>query len=296
MLKADAHKVLPSVLRHFPVRIGDAELERVCQEADKKRVEAAALSAMLRYHAYAITKAARALPVAVVKGPLFADLYPTGLRSFGDIDLLALPSALPELASILSDLGFRRQIAPSDHHRLEHAWVHGQNDVLMVEVHTNLVHSPQMRMACSLTYEDLEGNTAAAGALLCVAVVHGTMHHFAWLRHVVDISLAARALTSAAEEAQFEAFVDRARTRPAAVIALSLAYRLFGEVRCLEIARTLGRIADFRFGRVLLEGAVVTAPMEGRVIYNTWRRFVFRELFRQTSLNYAKKSTRITLT
>ena len=282
MLKADAHKVLPSVLRHFPISADEAKLAPVREEAEARRVEAAALSAMLRHHASLITNAARELPVALVKGPAFAALYPPGLRPFGDIDLLSAPAALPQLASVLRAHGFKR--LESDPARLEDAWLHCENNVLMVEVHTNLVHLPRMRAAFSLTYEDLEESAETPGALLAVAVVHGAMHYFAWLRHVVDVCQAARALTTTEEESRFESLADRTGTRLAGIIGLMLAYRLFGEVRCLEIARTLGSPSNFRFARLLIEGAVISATLEGRILYNSWRRFVFRELLRHGSL------------
>jgi hypothetical protein len=282
-LKANALKVLPSVLRHYPVPDDDAEIEQIRAEADTWRVEAAALSAMLKHHAGAIADAASGLPVALVKGPAFAVLYPQGLRPFGDIDLLAAPSALPTLASILWDQGFRR--LTSDPLRLEDAWIHRDNSVLMVEVHTNLVHSRRMRDAFSLTYDDLAGHFDRPSALLSIAVMHGSMHFFAWLRHVVDILQAARALVTVKDESLFETFTDRTGTRIAAIAGLNLAHRLFGENRCLEIARSLGAPRDYRFARTLIEGAVLTAPMEGRIVYNGWRRFIFRELLRQGTLS-----------
>ena len=284
LLKADAHKVLPSVLRHYPFPSDDAKLEQLRQQANARRVEAAALSAMLKHHAGEIIEAAAGLPVALVKGPMFASLYPSGLRPFGDVDLLVAPSALPQLASILKAHGFRREKAASDRTRLEHVWVHCKDNVLMVEVHTNLVHSARLRTVYSLTYDDLEGKADSPGTLLAIAVMHGAMHFFAWLRHIVDICQAARSLTTTVEESHFESLTDRTSTRLAAIVGLTLAYRLFAEERCLEIARVAGDPRDFRFARLLIEGAVASATMGGRIVYNTWRRFVFRELLRHSTL------------
>jgi hypothetical protein len=281
--------VLPSVLRHFPISTDDAELEQVRQEAISRRAEAAALSAMLKHHANAIIEAAGELPIALVKGPTFAALYPPGLRPFGDIDLLVEPNALPQLAAILEAQGFR-PLEGSDPTRLEDAWLYRDNPVLMVEVHTNLVHSHRMRAAFSLTYRDLEGQTYKSGALLAIAVMHGAMHYFAWLRHVVDICQSVRAVKTPGEESRFESLVDRTGTRMASIIGLTLAYRLFGEARCQEIAQALGSPRDFRFARLLIEGAVVSAPMDGKIIYNSWRRFVFRELLLRGSLLSARRS------
>jgi hypothetical protein len=275
-LKANAHKVLPSVLRHYPIQDGDAKLEQIREEADTWRIEAAALSTMLKHHAGAIAEAANGLPVALVKGPAFSSLYPLGLRPFGDIDLLAAPSALPKLASILNGHRFSR--VDEDPTKLEDAWIQRDNNLLMIEVHTNLVHSRRMRTAFSLTYDDLAGYFDRPAALLTVAVMHGATHFFAWLRHVVDVCQATRAVVTTDEESLFEMLTECTGTRMAAIVGLNLAYRVFGEKRCLEIAQALGAPHDYRFAPTLIEGAVLTAPMDNWLLYNSWRRFVFGEM------------------
>jgi Uncharacterised nucleotidyltransferase len=284
--KADVHKVLPSVLQNYPFPTDDAELEEIREEADVRRIERAALSTMLKHHAGLILDAARGLPVELVKGPTFAALYPAGLRPFGDIDLLAAPAALPQLGKILTELGFVR-LTESRRDALEDAWTHRDNGLLMVETHTNLVHLPRMRETFSLTYEDLDSAFHRPGALLAVAVVHSGMHYFAWLRHVVDICQAARAIETSEEESLFEQLADRTGTRMVAIVGLSLAYRLFNESRCLDMAQALGSPREYRFARTLIESGVVTASMEGRIVYNGWRRFVFREMLRYGSRKLA---------
>jgi len=276
LLKADTHNVLPSVLRYYPFSVGDEGLEQVRQQADARRLERLALSTMLAHHASAILEASADLPVGLVKGPAFAALYPRGLRPYGDIDLLVSPAALPELSEILTKLGFI--CLDSNPNKLEDLWVHCDNRVLMVEVHTNLVHLRRMRGAFSLTYDDLAGHFNRPGALLAVAVVHGGMHYFAWLRHAADICQATRAIVTPHDEALFHRLAERTGTRMLALIALILAYRLFGENRCLEIAKAVGSPREYRFARILIDGAVISAPMEGRLVYNAWRRFIFREL------------------
>ena len=229
------------------------------------------------------------MPIAVVKGSSFASLYPSGLRPFGDVDLLCAPSAIPPLTNVLTAHGFKCINSNASH--LEDAWVHRENNYLMIEVHTDLVHLPRMRAAFSLTYDDLEGNSETPSALLAVAVMHGALHYFAWLRHVIDVCQAARALTTSDEETRFETIADRTGARFPAIIGLMLAHRLFGGVRCLEIARALGSLRSFRFERILIEGAVISAPMEGRIVYNGWRRFVFRELLRHGALSGLQEAT-----
>jgi hypothetical protein len=283
LLKANVHKVLASVLRHYPFSAGESKLEHARQEADSWRVENAALSTMLRHHAGLILHAANDLPVEVVKGPTFAALYPPGLRPFGDIDLLVAPSALPQLNQILSDLGFVG-LTESRPNLLEDAWVHRENRMLMVEVHTNLVHLRRMRDAFSLTYDDLVGNFHRPGALLAVAVVHSGLHYFALLRHAVDICQAARGIVSPEDETLFEQLASRTGTRMVAIVGLKLAYRLFGEERCLNIAQALGSSRDYHFTQALVEGTVLTTPFHGRFVYNGWRRVIFRELLRKGAL------------
>lgn len=285
MLKADAHGVLPATLRHFPISAENLEMERVCVEANSRRIQALARSTMLAWHAESIVSADKALAATVVKGPVFAQrLYPPRLRSFADIDILAATEALPQLAAILHSQGFLR-VEGLDPRRMEDIWVHHENEVLIVETHTDLVHSARNREAFSLTYDDIEGNADAPGTLLVIAIIHGCIHYFALLRHAVDICQAARALKTTAEESRFESLVDRAQMRLGAVVGLMLAWRLFGEVRCIEVARALGPIRAFRFARLLIEGSVLSAPMNSWIIYNSWRRFVFRELLRYGTLH-----------
>jgi hypothetical protein len=287
LLKADAHKVLPSVLHHYPFAVGDAELEQVRLEADAWRIERAALSTMLRHHARQITEATSHLPIALVKGPAFAALYPPGLRPFGDIDLLVAPAALAELAAILAELGFIR-LEGTDPNWLEDSWIHRDNEVLKVEVHTNLVHSHRMRESFSLAYVDVAGHFHRPGALLVIAIVHGGMHYFAWLRHIVDICQVARAVVMPEDEVLFRDLTERTGTGMIAIIGLILAYRLFGENRCLEIAEAVGSPRDYRFAGMLVKGALISAPMmEGRLVYNTWA-IIFHKLLRWGALSAEK--------
>jgi hypothetical protein len=282
LIKADAHRVLPATLRNFRLYAEGPEFSQVRLEADSRRVAALALSTMLNYHADLILAAGEHLPIALVKGRTFArTIYPdAGLRPFTDIDLLVRPDALPQLEPMLLAQGFERlQEGSHPPAWLETQWIHRGTGAL-VEVHTNLVHMPRMRRAFSLTYEDLETHHQSPAALLTVAITHGAMHYFAWLRHSVDICQAARGLSTLGEEARFEALTARTGTRLAAIVGLTLAYRLIGEPRCLDIAKALGSIRYPWFAKILIRGADLTATSTNWLIYNTWRRFMFRELIR----------------
>jgi hypothetical protein len=276
-LTADAHHVLPIVLRNFPFA-EDSDFDAVRQEAEARRVERLALTTMLNFHAERILDSAKCFPIALVKGSSFArGIYPDpALRPFTDIDLLVRPDAVPMLESLLIDQGFRK--AKGDP-AASTAWVHSKTRAL-VEVHTNLVQLPRMQTAFSLTYDDLEGNKEGPAALLTVALTHGTMHYFVWLRHIVDICQAARMLNRSIEERQFELLIHRTGMRFPAILGLTLAYRVLGESRCLEIARVLQPSRRSQLSHLLAWVADQTATSNSWLLYNTWRRYVLRELIR----------------
>ena len=74
----------------------------------------------------------------------------------------------------------------------------------MVEVHTNLVHSPKLRGGMSLRYEDVleagDGAVASPTALLLVASAHAAIgHQLDRLQHLVDILLAVRGVAGAVD-------------------------------------------------------------------------------------------------
>ena len=281
---AEAHHVLSTVLRNLPFPAQDPAFDQIRQEADCTRIAALALSAMLSQHAERILDKARGLPVTIVKGPTFARrIYPNaGLRPFTDLDLLVRPEASGQLDTVLRDQGFIAVKTGLEPARLETKWIHRGTGAL-VEVHTDLVHGRRMRAAFSLTYQDLEGQDQSQASMLAVAVTHGATHFFAWLRHVVDTCQAARALPPE-EEAHFEALTLRTGTRFAAIVGLTLAYRVMGEPRCLDIAYALGPIRRAHIAKILSQGGALTATSNSWLLYNTWRRFLFRELLRYGAL------------
>jgi Uncharacterised nucleotidyltransferase len=280
--KATAHGVLPIVMQNFPFPAGD-DFQVLRDQADAGRIEQLALSTMLNHHEARISMASAALPVTIVKGRIFAEtIYPkAALRTFTDIDLLADPGALPRLDQALLAQGFAS--AGIDGDRLEAKWVHSKTGAL-VEVHGNLVHSPRMRQAFSLAYADVGDRALAPSTQLAVAITHGAMHYFAWLRHVVDVCQAARAVADEKEEARFEAITIRSGTRVPALVGLALAFQLFRDERCLEIAKILSSRRETWIVRALRAGTAFTATSNSWLVYNTWRRYVFRELLRYDAL------------
>ena len=280
LFRAAAHHVLPVTLQNFPFPLQNSEYEKARQEGNATRTAGLALSMMLNHHAKLVAAAAEALPFIIVKGPTFArTIYPNAqLRPFTDIDLLIRPDASAQIDSILLSQGFGRAEGPHPA-SLEAKWTHCETGAL-VEVHTNLVHHQRMRSTFSLTYDDLEQCEEAPATQLIVACTHGGMHYFAWLRHIVDICQAARNLATSGDEAHFERLAHRTGTRFLAIIGLALGYRLVGELRCLEIAQGLGSPRHAWTARFLTWAADLTATSNNWLVYNTWRRYIIRELLR----------------
>jgi hypothetical protein len=203
------------------------------------------------------------------------------LRNFTDIDLLIAPEAEPQLAHVLAEQGFKLADYDRDPGRQEWKWLHCDNDALMIEVHTNLVHHPDLRDAMSLTYEEIVGIVETPAALLTVAVVHGALERYELLRHIVDICQAARQVDTADEERRFETLVQRTGARFAAIAGLDLAYRLLREPRCRELARRLGAARYTALARLLLGRSAITSTMSDARFLHSWRRQGFRLLLKR---------------
>lgn len=282
--QADAHGVLPAVLRHFPWPDDDHAFAAARAKATERHRKGLSVALMLRQQADELVPQISHLPVALVKGPIFArTLYPDpSLRLFGDIDLLAAPEAVPDLEGVLRDHGFDPAEPANSLAARERKWVHRDNAALLVEVQTNLVHAPSLQGTLSLSFEDIAGKVGTPAAQLLVAVVHGGLGgHFDQLRSLVDICQAARALRTAGDETDFEALVSRTGTRFVAKSGLELAGRILKEPRCFSIANAIGPAPHIALARSLLNQRVVMSTMTSRRWMHSWRRQTFRYLMKQ---------------
>jgi hypothetical protein len=280
--EADGHGILPSLLRHYP--FPDTEDYAAAKaDAGTRRAVAATFVMMLRHYGGRIGEACAGLPATVVKGWTFAStIYPDpALRPFTDIDILAAPEAHTRINGVLQDLGFKFADFAYVPGRQEAKWTHSENDALIVEVHGNMVHAPSLRKTMSLSYEDLREDAESPAGFMCVAALHGGLHHFERLRHVADILQAARALTSAQDEQRLAALLEKSGARLSAITGLRLAHRLFGEPRCLEIARGLGRERYTHLAGWLIGPSLVTSTMSSSRFVHSWRRQAFRELLKR---------------
>jgi Uncharacterised nucleotidyltransferase len=242
--QAEAHGVLPAVLRNFwpfSGETGDPTFAGAAADARARYRTARAFVLMLRGEHEALAAGAAGLPMAVIKGPVFA-LYPEPeLRTFTDIDVLVAPVAQPRLAALLAARGYEPGDDNAAHVRNEWKWVKRDNPALMIEVHTDVVHAPSLRASLSLTYDNLAEETETPAGCLMIAIVHGAFSHgFERPQHVVDVCQAARALATAEDERRFEMLVERTGARYAVAVSLELAGRMLAEPRCDEIAQALG--------------------------------------------------------
>ncbi len=276
------HGILPSLLRHYPFP-GAEDYAAAKAEAASRRAVASTFVMMLRHFGDRIREACDGQPFTVVKGWTFASaIYPDpALRPFTDVDILAAPEAHARINQVLEELGFKFADFAYVPGREEAKWVHNENDALIVEVHGNMVHAPSLRKTMSLTYEDLREDAESPAGFLCVAALHGGLHHFERLRHVVDILQAARALTSAGDERRLGVLLEKSGARLSAITGLRLAHRLFGEPRCLEIVRALGPERHAHLAGWLIGPSLATSTMSGNRYIHSWRRQGFRELLKR---------------
>lgn len=283
--QAAVQGVLPAVARSLRRSFdGVAGLAPAMDEANGRLRLLAAHSFMLRGFAEALLSDLKDQPVTLVKGLTFArHIYPQPqLRPFTDIDLMVAPSSKSRVAEVLTAHGFVFADETHDPERREDKWLHRDNAALLVEIHTNMVHAPSLQDTLTLSYDDLASvGPDRPAAFLMVATMHAALHQFERLRQVVDIVQAARSLTGPAEEQQFAAFVARTGGRLVALAGLDLAWRMFGEPRCREIASGIGSVRYRRLARLLMSPSVVLSMTTGQRPYYTWRRQGFRELLKR---------------
>jgi hypothetical protein len=273
---AEAHGVLGAVLRNFPPFHQDGAFDDARNDARDRHRTNAAFSILLSRQADGLMEDLQGVPATIVKGPVFAArLYPSrSLRTFSDVDILADEGALPRIREVLDRRGFRL----AEDQMREIKWLHRENENIMVEVQTDLIHAETLHHVVSLPYSILAPGAQEPAGLLLTAVVHGGAHQFERLQHVVDICQAARALTSLVDEQAFLDMVKAAGARYLAYGGLMLAARLFNEPRCRGLAHALGRVRFNLAARLLLDRTTVMSSTDRRRGLHNWRRQDFRIL------------------
>ncbi|MGI9525378.1 MAG: nucleotidyltransferase family protein, partial [Hyphomicrobiaceae bacterium] len=196
--RAASHGILGWVIKNAPTIRDDGSLSATRSKAETTFRIAQLLSFKLRSVAAQLTAPFDNQAVALVKGPVFADkLYPDPTRrTFTDLDYLVAPSALEVVSSALNAQCFAAYDDPDQETRQEWFWLHRRDPDLMIEVHTNLIHSSRMRKRLQLGLDQIsqnDGRPDSPACLLFIAICHGAVSdQFKRIRQLVDICQAAR--------------------------------------------------------------------------------------------------------
>ncbi len=201
MAALEKHGIEPVGLRKLRSLGGnhDSELGRLLIGSSERQFLANALSMELETRANEILesvqhKGARA---TMVKGPDFAaNLYPNRSdRPFTDIDFIVHPEDLDMMGSILKNANYAqnsRRVYDRSKIHMEQKWTSVDNQNILIELHTNLVHDPGLRSRVSFGYRELE--TACQGKMMTpvarflTAVIHTAAgHKFHKLQMLVDV-------------------------------------------------------------------------------------------------------------
>jgi hypothetical protein len=299
---AESHGVLPAVVRALGALLkssghrtsGDRDVAAALEAAQLRLAYQTGFGMLLSHHAAKATQAFSAAGVAatIVKGAAFARrLYPDpSLRTFTDVDIVVREDQRDTAAAVMRGLGFElfkfEDRRGKDYH--EQKWLlPGQRNV-MIEVHSNLVHSPKLRGGeggISVRYEDVlaagDGDSNAPTALLLVAAAHAAVgHQFDRLQHLVDVVQAARGAAGVVDQRRLANVSRRCGVALAIAAALDLAGRTFREAAATELARLMmpGRL--YRLPCLMLSpGLVIRAQSKARA-RGSWRRKLFRQALR----------------
>jgi hypothetical protein len=300
---AENHGVLPAVVRALGAVLatkaahvsGEQDMVAAALEAARLRLAyQTGFGMLLAHHAASVMEALSAARVAgtIVKGAAFARrLYPdASLRTFTDVDVLVPEAQRDEAAKVMRALAFElfefEDRRGKDYH--EQKWLLPAQRNVMIEVHSNLVHSPKLRggkAGMSVRYEDVlaagDGDSNAPTALLFVAAAHAAVgHQFDRLQHLVDVVQAARGAAGAIDEGRLASVARRCGVALAIAAALDLAGRTFREAVATELARRMmpGRLN--RLACLMLSPRLVVRAQSKARAQGSWRRKVFRQALR----------------
>lgn len=236
---AQDHNVAPIVLRNLTLPDHMDETDRqthAAAERDQAFIEM--MTSVLDAQRVRLCDAlvGAEIPFEIVKGSTFRnDLYPVPAdRPFSDIDVMIGDADADRTAQIMLSIGFEQFKRPHlDRSRAnrEQKWGFQGDPLLLVEIHTDLVHVPRLRRRVGFSLEALEqagdgGNRPMAGHF-AVAVVHAAAgHKMHSLRLLTDVLQATRRL-GAADIAHLAGVMDRLHLHPEVSACLSLVEQLF---------------------------------------------------------------------
>jgi hypothetical protein len=300
LVAAESHGVLPAVTRALgahledrrqPLHGGRDSIATALECARAKVANHAGFGLLLTHHAGRVMQGLAAAGIGgfLVKGPAFARrLYPdAALRTFTDVDILVPEARRNDVSPVMRELGFElfefEDRRGKDYH--EQKWLLPAETGVMVEIHSNIVHSPKLRGSMSIRHEDVlaagGGDGAAPTALLLVAAAHASVgHQCDRLQHMVDVVQAARGAAGPIDQGCLAAVARQCGLTLAVAAALDLAARIFHDAAAAGLAGRLlpGRITRLPF-RLLAPSLVLRAQSTART-RGSWRRKVFRQALR----------------
>ena len=282
---ARQHRILPNLLRQFttnPAKYGDSFEEIIIQ----RRAEQHHML-MLQSIKNNILKHCPDDQLAVVKGPSFAEsIYPRPFyRTYLDLDLLVRPEFVDELATILGDLNFYSpQQQGEQGSSPETKWYLADNKSMLVEVHTNMVHSDRLRRVTSLAASDILDAPNAPSTQLMVAVTNGMVSdQFKRIFQLVDVVQAASKLGGVADEERFQSFAKLGGNGVFAFAALTIAGKLLDHPKSLEIAKEIGFSRWAKVCQTLTSSVLLTAPYQDNSLPRWTRKLVRLLLYLEAS-------------
>ncbi len=284
---------LTALLQTDPVALLAGEARWVEETAKRRLAEVKQLRqidvgrAMLLAHCareiLAKTQAA-GLPVVLVKGADFAENAYGGLaaRTFSDVDLLVRPDAEPALAAILSGYGYQ-MAQPSGRHieRPERQWTRPDafGGITVVDVHTDMVHAPDLRSVQTLTYDLYAGHEnggVTPAARLILAGLHGaTSHLFGRLQYVVDGMMIAR---TGVDPVELRQRTGRTGALLPVATMLRLASELYECADCRDLLSRLGPVPWSRLERNLITPSMVLSAKDNLRFRFRPQRHLYRRL------------------
>jgi hypothetical protein len=285
---AAVHGTMSTSYRHLRERGGSSALAAAFEAAETKILSAIAGSVRLRRWSERIVQAfnAEGIAHALIKGPVFAArLYrhPSD-RIFTDIDIVVPPDSLPCAAASLKGLGFTPVDFPGRDAagHCEFKWTLQSDPAITAELHTNLIHSAQLRRRISVDFETISkagnGDPGEATGLLFVAGVHAASgHQFDRLALLVDIAQAVRGISGGIDVERLRSVCRASGTLRAVAAALSLTGRMYPQTECALLANSLmPGSAPLEWRLVSPDTVFKAQSVSGRTV--AWRRKVLRQL------------------
>lgn len=307
-LLADRHNVLPAVAANLRKLLAagradgliamdngtpaSAAIGSFLADAAPRLAQHAAVAMYLRRQASLLLQAMRerGVPATILRGVNFADrLYPQPtLRPFVDIDLLVEPQRWQDAVDVMTDQGYQPHDPPMKYPDGygEQAWRRSDDVGCVVELHSNVVNSPTIRRALSLSLSDLrfEGEALTPASMLLAATVHAAASHvFEKLQHLCDIAQLARGVAGPIDVDWLVPAARKAGATLSLAMGLDLAARTLGCAEAEALLERLGLRWPRRTCRCLITPRIVVRSQTHGRYFRAWRHKIIRQMLKSGS-------------